>query len=277
MKRPNCSRYWTSLYYGARGSGKTLHQAREMLALLRYLHKLYKKRPLVHRAIVITNQKLAPELERLYLNKDVFYFDDNDIETMRFCPRKNCWRGLDLHKIHGCYLFIDDISNILPALDWQTVPKWLRRLWVQGRKRGVHFVATLIDPFDLVVQARRCTDIAYKFRPIFKTRDPDETMPALKHIFGWYQRRVISAEMLWKYGDLPEQIIQLKKIEQEQMHERLREMDKAYAIVYDNNWSGAVHFFNRSGRFPNWRHFPALRVSSVNTYDTLQDVASKDE
>lgn len=268
--KPSCVNSWTSLYYGPRGSGKTLHQARELLALLKYLTKLYNKRPLLHRAIILTNQKLNADLERMYLNRDVFYFDDNNLETLHWCPRKNCWRGTHQHKLHGCYLFIDDISNMLPATDWASAPRWLRGLFIKGRKFGVHVVATLVDPFDLIIQLRRCTDSCYKFRPIWKTRDPDETMPDLKYIFGWYRRRYISAEMLWKYGDLPEQMIQLRKIETEEMHERLRDMDRAYAIVYDDSWLGSVHFFSESGKLL-WMH-----CSSTATYDTLQDVADKD-
>lgn len=244
-----------------------MHQAREMLALLKYLTKLYNKRPYLNRAIIVTNQKVNEELEQMYLGRDLFYFNDNDLETLRYCPRKGCWRGDKKHTLHGAYLFIDDISNMLPAAEWASAPAWLRKLFIKGRKFGVHVVATLIDPFDLVIQLRRCSDACYKFRPIWKTRDPDETMPPLKHVFGWYRRRYISAEMLWKYGDLPEQMIQLRKIDQEEMHERLREMDKAYAIVYDDSWQGSVHFFNRSGDLL-W-----MRCSSTETYDTLQDVA----
>lgn len=266
-RKPSCVKNWTTLYYGARGSGKSLHQAREMLGLLRYLEKLYRKRPYLHRAIIFTNQKLNADLEDLYLNKDVFYFNDNDLETLHFCPRKNCWRGNQPHKLHGCYLFIDDVSNMIPATDWARCPLWLKKLFIKGRKFGVHIVATLVDPFDLIIQMRRSSDIALKFRPLWKTRDPDETMPGLKWVFGWYLCRKISTDLLWKYGDLPEQIIQLRQIETEQLHQRLEEMDKAYAIVYDDSWAGTIHFFNRSGKFL-W-----LNVSSTKTYDTLQDVA----
>ena len=277
MKAPACTNNWTSLYYGPRGSCKTLHQARELVTLLRYLQKLYNKYPRLHRAIIITNQKLSPELERLYLNREVFYFDDDNLETLRYCPRHGCWRGTELHKLHGAYLFIDDISNMLPATDWATTPKWLKKMMIKGRKFGIHLVMTTVDAFDVVLPIRRCTDTCYKFRNIWKTRDPDETKPALKHIFGWYQRRRISADMLWKYGDLPEQMIQLRKIAQEEMHERLRQMDKAYAVVYDDSWAGSVHMFNRSGRFPNWRWLRGLKISSTDTYDTLQDVAKEDD
>jgi len=270
MKTPESARYWTTLYYGPRGTSKSLHSGREMLTLLRFLQKLYNKYPLLHRAIVLTNQKLNPELERLYLGRELFYFDDNDLETLRYCPRKGCWRGSEPHKLHGCYLFVDDLSNMLPATDWASTPKWLKKLLIKGRKFGVHMIATCVDPFDVVLPIRRTTDVCYKFRNIWKTRDPDETRPPLKHVFGWYQRRRISAEMLWKFGDLPEQMIQLRKIEQEQLHERLIEMEKSYAIVYDDSWSGSVHMFNRSGRFM-W-----LKISATDTYDTLQDVAAAD-
>jgi hypothetical protein len=269
-KRPACTYHWTTLFYGSRGTCKSLHQGKEMMMLLRYLGKLYRKRPYLHRAIVVTNQKMNADIEKLYLGQDLFYFNDNNLETLRYCPRKGCWRGNEPHKLHGCYLFIDDISNMMPATDWATTPKWLKKLFIKGRKFGIHIVATLVDPFDLVIAMRRTTDVAFKFQNIWKTRDPDETMPALKHVFGWYRKRYISGEMLWKYGDLPEQVIQLRNIQQEEMHARLREMDKAYAIVYDDSWYGRTHFFNRSGKFL-W-----LNVSATDVYDTLQDVSSDD-
>lgn len=277
MKSPNCSHYWTSDYYGPRGTCKSIHAVRELVATLRWLHKLYTKKPGLHRAIVLTNFKLSEELERTYLGRDLFYFDDDDLETLRWCPREACWRGPEKHKLHGAYVFVDDVSNLLPAQDWASVPPWLRKMLIKGRKAGLHFVFTMVDAFDQPIQLRRCTDVAYRFRNRWKTRDPDETMPPLKHIFGWYQRRRVNADMLWKYGDLPEQVIQLRKIQQEELHEKLREMEKAYAIVYDDSWAGAIHFFNRSGRFPNWRFLRGLRVSSTDNYDTHQDVAPDDE
>lgn len=276
LRSPACVHNWTSIYYGPKGAGKSLHSARELLTLIRYLNKLYNKFPKLHRAIIVTNHKLAAELERLYLGREIFYFDDNNIETLRYCPRKGCWRGPQPHKLHACYLFIDDVSTFCPATDWPTFPQWFKKLMIKGRKLSVHIVATCIDPFDVVLPIRRATDRCYKFQTIWKTRDPDETQPALKHIFGWYHRRRITAEMLWKYGDLPEQMIQLRKIQQEELHERMREMEKAYAIVYDDSWAGSTHFFNRSGRFPNWRWLRGLRVSSTDTYDTLQDIAAED-
>lgn len=272
MKQPSCARSWTTLLYGPRGSCKSLHMGREMNALFLYLQKRYKKYPLLHRAIVFTNLKLNKDLEGIHLGRDLYYFDDTNLETLRYCPRKNCWKGTEKHDLHGAYVFVDDISNLLPATDWASVPLWLRKMWIQGRKRGIHWMSTLVDPFDLVVQARRCVDTCFKLRALWKTRDPDETAPPLKRIFGWYQRRYISAEMLWKYGDLPEQIIQLRKIQQEELHDKLEEMDRAYAIVYDDSWYGYVHFFNESGRFPNWRWWRGLRVSSTLVYDTLQNI-----
>jgi len=267
MKTPESVGHWTTLYYGSKGSGKSLHSAREMLVVLRYLQKLYNKYPRLRRAIVITNHKVSPELEKLYLGREIFYFDDTNFESLHFCPRLHCWRGSKPHTIHGAYLFIDDISNMLPATDWARVELWLKKLMIKGRKFGVHIVATCIDPFDVVLPIRRATDICFKFRSMWKTRDPDETRPPLKWVFGWYKRRKISADMLWKFGDLPEQMIQLRMIDKEDLHERLKEMDKAYAIVYDDTWKGSVHMFNRKGRFCG------LKISSTETYDTLQDIA----
>jgi hypothetical protein len=270
MDKPEVLRYWTSLYYGSRGSGKTLHQARDLVMVLRYYDALYSKFPGLHRAIVVTNQKLNAELETLYLGRELFYFDDNDLDTLKFCPRPVCWRGPGKHKLHACLLVVDDISNILGATDWATVPKWLKKMLIKGRKFSIHLLTSCIDPFDQPIQFRRCTDICYKFRAGMKTPDPDETMPPLKHVFGLYHRRKISAEMLYKYGDLPEQIIRLKIADREQLHEDLQEAGRAADIVYSDDWIGATYMFNRSGKFLGFK------ISSTETYDTLQDVSSLD-
>jgi hypothetical protein len=272
MKRPNCTRHWTTIYYGPRGTCKSIHAVRELTGVLRWLHVFYTKHPTLHRAIVMTDFDLSPELEKLYGGRDLFHFDEDDLETLRWCPREGCWRGAEKHKLHGCYLFIDDASNMLAAEDWSKTPRWFKRMMIKGRKFGIHLVITLVDPFDLVIAVRRASEVANRFRVVWKTRDPDETMPPLKRVFGWYQRRYVSTEMLWKYGDLPEQIIKLRQIQQEELHEKLREMEKAHAIVYDDSWRGTVNFFNRTGRF---LHF--WRCGAANDYDTHQDVAEKDE
>lgn len=252
-----------------------------MMALIGYLNKLELKRPNTHKAIILTNQELAPHLKKLYYKDPVYYFDDQNLETMRYCPREHCWRGTQKHTLHGCYLFIDDISNMLAATDWASVPSWLRKLLIKGRKFGVHIVATLIDPFDLVIQVRRTVDVAYKFQNIWKTRDPDETLPPLKWVFGWYRKRRVSGSVLWREGDKPEQAIRLQLLERKRLVQSLKKEKNDWAIVNDNSWHGKIHYFNRSGNIPVLWRIPFIRrwshCSSTEVYDTLQDISPDDD
>jgi hypothetical protein len=211
-KSPEMDRNWTTIYYGARGSGKTLHQATEVKKTLEYLTKFYSKKDLINkkeRAIIFTNQKLSKELENLYLNKYLYYWEN--IEDIRYCPRKDCWRGKQKHPLHGAYVIFDDITTILPPDSWNITPQWLRKYFFLGRHYGIHILANLQDPFAVDVNFRRCVDMAYRFHKIISSRDPDETKKPLKFIYGLYIRRRIPAEWLWRIGDMSEGEIQAQK------------------------------------------------------------------
>lgn len=263
IKKPESEAYWTTLYYGPRGSGKTLHQARETLDILRYLNSLYNARPELKRAIVLTNQKLSNEVEEKYRGFIHYWADADDFH---FCPRKDCWMGKKQHRLHGAYLIFDDISTILPADQWNMTPIWMRKTFLQARHFGVRILANLQDPVAVDINFRRCVDIAYKFKKIWGSKDPDETKVPVKRIFGIYRRRKVEAQILWRVGDLPEQTIRLLLQQKEEENKQLKEMGRELEIVYDDNWRGTYHIFNTSGKFIFWR------CASTATYDTLQDV-----
>jgi hypothetical protein len=265
LGRPETDRNWSTLYYGPRGSGKTLHQSRETENILRFLVRLYKLYPDLNRAIVFTNSKLSPRIEEKY--KDYIYYW-NEPEDFRYCPRENCWKGKKKHRLHGCYLIFDDLANILPASEWQNVAMWLRKTFFQGRHFGIRILGNVQDPASIFIDFRRCLDMAYKFSKIFGNSDPDETKPKVKRIFGMYRRRKIPADLLWKYGDLPEQTIRLLMEQREEQNEQLKQIGKEYDIVYDDSWKGSYHLFNRTGKFL----FGLMRIGSTEIYDTLQDV-----
>lgn len=265
IKKPETDKNWTTIYYGQRGSGKTLHQSREVLNILKYLKKLYYNRPELPHAIVFTNSKLSPTIENDY--KDyLHYWDEPD--DFRFCPRKNCWKGKTKHRLHGAYLIFDDLANILPAANWNNTPMWLKKIFLQGRHFGIRCLANCQDPFSVDVNFRRCIDLAYKFAKIWGNPDPDETKPPLKYIFGIYRRRKIDSETLWRYGDLPEQTIRMLMLQKEQENDQLKKMGKEMEIVIDDSWRGSYHLFNRTGKFL----FGLFNISATNVYDTLQDI-----
>lgn len=265
IKKPDAQKVWTSIYYGARGSCKTLHQSFETEKNLIYFKKLYAKYPKLHPAIIFTNSKLSAPLEKEY-KEFIYYWDDP--EDFRYCPRKNCWKGKKKHRLHGVLLIFDDVGNILPANNWNNTPMWMKKIFMQGRHFGIHVLANMQDPFSVDINFRRCIDVAYKFTKIMGNLDPDETKPEVKRIFGIYRRRKIDAETLWRYGDLPEQTIRMMLEQREEENEQLKKAGKEMKIVYDDSWKGSYHIFNRTGSF----FFGWFKIASTSVYDTLQDV-----
>ena len=265
IKKPETDRKWTTIYYGARGSGKTLHQSKETYTILKYLVKLYSARPELNKAIIFTNSKLCERLEKEY-ESYIYYWDTPD--DFRYCPRKECWKGKKKHRLHGAYLIFDDLANILPAGNWAHTPMWLKKVFLQGRHFGIRCLANVQDPFAVDINFRRCVDVAYKFTKLFGNPDPDETKPKVKWIFGIYRRRRIDAETLYRYGDLPEATIRMMINAREEQNEQLKEMGKEMSIVYDDSWRGSYHLFNKTGKF----FFGLFNISSTDIYDTLQDI-----
>jgi hypothetical protein len=261
--KPQTDKHWTTIYFGARGSGKTLHQSKETYNILRYLKKLYEFYPDLHKAIVFTNSKLSEKLEKEF-SEYIYYWDSCD--DFRYCPRENCWRGKKKHRLHGAYLIFDDLANILPAGNWQHTPMWLRKIFLQGRHFGIRCLANCQDPFSVDINFKRCVDMAYKFAKLWGNPDPDETKPKIKRVFGIYRRRKIDAEMLYRYGDLPEATIRMLINARDEQNEQLREAGKSLSVVYDDSWRGSLHLFNKTGRFL------FMNIASTEFYDTLQDV-----
>lgn len=243
IRKPETEKHWTTLYFGERGSCKSIHQAKETRRILHYLDALYVKYPYLSRSIVFTNQKFNEEIEKFYLGRSLYYWED--IADFRYCPRANCWRGEDRHPLHACYLIFDDIATILPNDNWQNTPLWLRKLFSQARHNSVRVLANLQDPFSVDINFRRYCDNAFKFSKLFGNRDPDETKPPIKVVFGIYRRREVRAATLWQFGNMTEQAIRLMLHDRDQLSEQLKKQGREFDIVVDNSWRGSYHWFNR--------------------------------
>lgn len=203
--QPYTEKYWTTLFYGERGSGKTLECARLILNIIKYLKKLYKKFPDLHHAIIMTNLEIAKKF--VNENKEWIY-TWSDLRELKYCPRKKCWRGKKRHRLHGCYLFADDINTLISAAKWHMIPIWTKKMFTQGRKFGIRIVATCVRYDDIILDFRVTTKVAFRFIKIIGSKDPDETKPPVKRIWGFYKMRKITAELLWKFGDMTEPEIQ---------------------------------------------------------------------
>jgi hypothetical protein len=213
------------------------------------LDNLYERRPQLKPAIVFSVQKFSEQIEKKYLGRLLYYW--TDAKDLRYCPRKNCWRGKQKHRLHGCYLIFDDVATILPADNWNRTPIWLRKTFAQARHFGVRILANLQDPFSVDINFRRYTDMAFRFQKLFGTKDPDETKAPIKHIFGIFIRRKIKAEWLWKFGDMSNEEISVMRARQEQ------EKKITGTNIFRYIWKSSFHWFFRK---------------DCEIYDTTQDV-----
>lgn len=245
---PYIEKYWTTLFYGERGSGKSLENARLVLKILDYLKWLYKKNPILPRAIIYTNLILN---EKLVAENPDYLYHWNYIRELRYCPRKNCWRGIRKHVLHGCYLLMDDIAAILPADKWAMLPLWVRKRFTHGRKFGIRILANAQEPLSIDINFRRYVKMAYKFSKIIGSKDPDETKPKVKRIWGFYRMRKIKAEWLWKFGDMTDEEIGLFK-EKQKISKKMGGKDYFRGI-----WKSIFRSINRK---------------TCEVYDTNQDV-----
>lgn len=280
MKKPECEKWWTLLYYGSRGSCKSLHQAKLVLKIFKYLDWLYYKKHtyLKKHAIVYSVQLFNKVTEQKYSvykidrklewdNKKQFWKTNfaitnkinnpngylyywKDAGDLQYCPRPDCWKGTEQHRLHNCYVIFDDMATIMPSDNWQNTPIWLRKMFSQARHFGIRVIANVQDPFSVDINFRRYTDMCYRFSNILKTRDYDETKPPIKHPFGLYMRRKIKAEYLWRNGDAPEEDIKAMKEQ-----ERIR--NKVEGRPISDLWTSTYHYFTKK---------------DIRIYDTTQDV-----
>lgn len=249
VKTPKIFKAWTTLFYGHRGASKSLEQAKQIVNVLEYYRQLYIAMPQLPKAIVYSVQVLNPELTAKY--KEFLYYW-SDIRQLRYCPRENCWRGKDRHRLHGCFLVFDDIAAILPAGNWQNTPTWFVQMLSQARKFGIHIMANCQDPFSIDINFRRYVDMCFRTRKLMGSRDPDETRPPVKFIWGFYAMRQIKAEVLWQLGDMSENEIMVFK----DKNKRMSEINKTPNVMKDV-WRGSLHWIGRK---------------KCNIYDTTQQV-----
>lgn len=262
---PFWEKHLTTLFYGPRSQGKSLHQARTVLSMMEYIDALARFYPERPGAIVVSNQKFSLTLEEKYLGKVLFYWES--IQQLKSCPRENCWkteykteRGRHVkipHVLHDAYIVMDDAATIIPADGWQDLPRWFRKVFAQAGHNGVHVIANIQDPLSCDINFRRYVDNCFKFQKIMGNRRPEAAKPPVKHIWGIYSSREIPAEDLWMHGDKSELEIQEEKLAREEKENAAREAGKKFIRMAKTHWR---------------RRFHLIRRRYTEIYDTLQNV-----
>jgi hypothetical protein len=262
---PFWEKHLTTLFYGPRSQGKSLHQAKTVYQILKWLDALYRFYPDLPQAIVVSNQKFNATIEKEYLDNRLFYWES--IQQLKYCPRVGCWKDeyeekkgkkrKMPHRLHNCYVIIDDAATIIPADGWQDLPRWFRKLWAQAGHNGVHAVANIQDPVSCDINFRRYTDLCFKFQKIMGNRRPDPAKPPVRWVWGIYSSREIPAEELWIHGDMSEEQIQQERIDREEQENAARAAGKKIVRVGQRAWK---------------RRFHLIRRSDTEIYDTLQNV-----
>ena len=265
---PFYEKHLTTLFYGPRSQGKSLHQAKTVLEILKRLDALYRFYPNLPQAIVVSNQKFNKQIEAQYEGKRLFYWES--IQQLKFCPRPDCWKteyeppkkkgGAPKaigHRLHDGYVIIDDAATIIPADGWQDLPRWFRKLWAQAGHNGIHCIANIQDPVGCDIYFRRYVDLCFKFQKVMGNRRPEAAKPPVNTIWGIYTSREIPAEELWIHGDKSEQEIQQERFEREEYESAAREAGKKVFRSAVNTWK---------------RRFHLIRRKDTEIYDTLQNV-----
>lgn len=283
---PFWEKHLTTLFYGPRSQGKSLHQAKTVRDILEYLDGMYNLYPDLPQAIVCSNQKFSAKMEEKYLGRRLYYWES--IQQLKYCPRPDCWKAerrlirivnakwvkalagtkrpeavpipeweIIPHRLHDAYIVMDDAATIIPADGWMDLPRWFRKLFAQAGHNGIHCIANIQDPLSCDINFRRYVDLCFKFTKIMGNRRPEAGKPPVRFVWGIYSSREVPAEDLWQYGDKSEQQIEEEKLARREYEDHMRELGKRFVKTATQTWK---------------RRFHLIRRSDTEIYDTLQNV-----
>lgn len=164
------------------GGGKSLYMAWLSRYLLTKEYPRRRKRyPDLPERYILTNAHVIPPMDEFLL--DVKYW--NESQDLKHCHRKDCFKSKDPHMVHDADIFIDEISNLIPAEDWALTPYWLRDLFSQHRKRGnrIWCCGQAYKGFFNVHIRRMCRAV-YMPYILLKSRDISASLPPPRFVHG---------------------------------------------------------------------------------------------
>jgi len=171
--------YWFVLIFAPPGNGKSLEQARLSDKVFTEYHRMEKRYPTLPHRILMSNQRLNEKLTHTEGHEHGHYMYWEAPEELRYCPRKDCWKGALTHINHDVDIFVDEGSTLFPADDWASTPIWLRKLWAQHRHNGIRIVMLTQDFQAIDINCRRMLWQAYYMKKVIGSRDISATLPPL--------------------------------------------------------------------------------------------------
>ena len=156
------------LYYGPKGSGKSLFQIYIATQLFKEYYKIEKKYPQLPKRKYYSSQKFSKELEDKELGNHLEYWSN---------PRQ-------LYHLRNCDIGWDEIGKDLPAGSWADTPKDLKQVFSHLRKRGNRIFANTQIYDDIDISFRRQIDKAYQVTKLFGSGDISASLPAPRFIWG---------------------------------------------------------------------------------------------
>lgn len=202
--KPNPLPKWFIIIFAPPGNGKSLEQARLSYQILREYQYIEHQYPNLKHRYLFTNQILNKsyickklKLTSEWYDAHVLFWEQPN--QLRYCPIKNCWKGVGLHKLHDCDLSCDEGATLFPATskgNTDDMPLWMKKLIAQHRHNGIRIILLTQDFMGINISARRCVWDAYYMHKIIGSRDISATLPPPKFIWGWYTKQKISPDLI---------------------------------------------------------------------------------
>jgi len=178
------------------GEGKSSDQARTALKLFKEYRKTEKRYPDLPKREYWSNQRMSPAIEAKELKRDP---DTQEIINPdgHLCYWSNLKQLKDLRNVD---IAIDEVGNYFPADGWLNLPRWLRALFAQHRKRGIRIFANTQDYKAVDINFRRMVGVAYRMRKLFSSRDISATLPPVKTVYGLIMRQQFDPSQIEQEG-----------------------------------------------------------------------------
>jgi hypothetical protein len=200
--------YWFQILFASPGNCKSLEQARLSDKLFSEYHWTEKRFPELPTRILYSTQLLLNDRAKEEWNHGHYLFIEEPDEV-RYCPRKNCWKGLNSHENHDIDIMIDEGALWFPAKEVLRTPQWLIEMWTLHRHRGIRILMCTQDYAGIDLNVRRMAGAGYYMHKVRGSRDISPTLPPLSRwtilnflnprrsvVWGYYKKRRIDPMVL---------------------------------------------------------------------------------